>query len=78
VTYAVPNHYSNSLDLYTPYPSVISRYRIMTDAYIGYEKVENIKRKLCWAHCRRYFIEGIPLDNKRKEIPGSKGAERLF
>lgn len=46
-----------------------------TDAYIGYEKVENIKRNLCWAHCRRYFIESIPLDNKGKEISGSKGAE---
>ena len=39
-----------------------------TDAYIGYEKVENIKRNLCWAHCRRYFIESIPLDNKGKGL----------
>ena len=48
---------------------------LITDAYIGYEKVENIKRSLCWAHCRRYFVESIPLDTKGKEIPGSKGAE---
>lgn len=48
---------------------------LTTDAYAGYEKVENIKRNLCWAHVRRYFIESIPLDNKGKEIPGSKGAE---
>lgn len=48
---------------------------LTTDAYAGYEKAENIKRNLCWAHCRRYFIESIPLDNKGKEIPGSKGAE---
>lgn len=48
---------------------------LTTDAYAGYEKVENIKRNLCWAHCRRYYIESIPLDNKGKEIPGSKGAE---
>ena len=48
---------------------------LTTDAYIGYEKADNIKRNLCWAHCRRYFIESIPLDNKGKEIPGSKGAE---
>lgn len=27
------------------------------------------------AHCRRYFIDSIPLDNKGKEIFGSKGAE---
>lgn len=48
---------------------------LTTDAYAGYEKVENIKRNLCWSHCRRYFIDSIPLDNKGKEIPGSKGAE---
>ena len=48
---------------------------LTTDAYIGYDKVEGIKRNLCWAHCRRYFAESIPLDNSGKEIPGSKGAE---
>lgn len=48
---------------------------LTTDAYAGYEKAENIKRNLCWAHVRRYFIESIPLDNKGREIPGSKGAE---
>ena len=48
---------------------------LTTDAYIGYEKVEDIKRNLCWSHCRRYYIESIPLDNQGKEIPGSKGAE---
>lgn len=48
---------------------------LTTDAYSAYEKAENIKRNLCWAHCRRYFIESIPLDNKGKEISGSKGAE---
>ena len=48
---------------------------LTTDAYGGYEKVENIKRNLCWAHVRRYLIESIPLDNKGKEIPGSKGTE---
>lgn len=55
------------LDLFTGY--------LVTDAYAGYEKVEDIKRSLCWAHVRRYYIESIPLDNKGKEIPGSKGAE---
>ncbi len=48
---------------------------LTTDAYAGYEKADNIKRNLCWAHVRRYLIESIPLDNKGKEIPGSKGAE---
>ena len=48
---------------------------LTTDAYIGYEKVAGIKRSLCWAHCRRYFVESIPLDSTGKEISGSKGAE---
>lgn len=48
---------------------------LVTDAYAGYEKAEHVKRALCWSHCRRYFIESIPLDSKGKEIPGSKGAE---
>lgn len=48
---------------------------LITDAYAGYDKVPDIKRALCWAHCRRYFVESIPLDTKGKEIPGSKSAE---
>lgn len=48
---------------------------LITDAYIGYEKVAGITRSLCWAHCRRYFVESIPLDSSGKEISGSKGAE---
>ena len=48
---------------------------LIKDAYAGYEKVENVSRSLCWSHCRRYFIESIPLDSRRKEISGSKGAE---
>lgn len=48
---------------------------LITDAYAGYDKVPDIKRALCWANCRRYFVESIPLDTKGKEIPGSKGAE---
>ena len=48
---------------------------LITDAYAGYEKVENITRALCWSHCRRHMIESIPLDSRGKEIPGSKGAE---
>ena len=48
---------------------------LTTDAYSAYEKVENIRRNLCWSHCRRYHIESIPLTSTGKEIPGSKGAE---
>ena len=48
---------------------------LTTDAFPGYNKVEGIKRNFCRAHVRRYFVESIPLDNRGKEIPGSKGAE---
>jgi transposase len=48
---------------------------LITDAYSGYNQAGNYKRCLCWAHCRRYYIESIPLDNNGKEIKGSKGAE---
>ena len=48
---------------------------LVTDAYEGYEKVEGVKRSLCWAHVRRYLIDSIPLDSSGKELPGSKGAE---
>ena len=48
---------------------------LITDAYSGYEKVDDVTRALCWAHCRRYYIDSIPLDSQGKEIPGSKGAE---
>lgn len=44
----------------------------VTDAYAGYNKVDNNKRALCFAHLRRYYIEAIPLDNRGKEILGSK------
>lgn len=47
---------------------------LVSDAYAGYEKVENITRCLCFSHLRRYYIEAIPLDSKKKEIPGSGGA----
>ena len=48
---------------------------LITDAYVVYEDAGVYQHCLCFAHCRRYFIEAIPLDNKGKEIPGSKGAE---
>lgn len=47
---------------------------LISDAFGGYEKVENIQRCLCWSHLRRYYIEAIPLDSRKKEIPGSSGA----
>jgi hypothetical protein len=46
----------------------------VSDAYQGYEKVEGIIRCLCYSHLRRYYLEAIPLDSAKKEIPGSGGA----
>jgi len=48
---------------------------IVSDAYAGYEKVENVTRCLCWSHLRRYCKEAIPLNSSKKEIPGSAGAK---
>lgn len=56
----------------------------VSDAYAGYEKVEGITRCLCFSHLRRYYLDAIPLDSGKKEIPGSGGAigraycDRLF
>lgn len=46
----------------------------VSDAYAGYEKVEGITRCLCFSHLRRYYLEAIPLDSSKKEIPDSGGA----
>ncbi len=46
-----------------------------TDAYVGYEKVENIKHCLCWAHARRYFVEAIPSDTD--ELSGTIAQESI-
>lgn len=46
----------------------------VSDAYDGYEKVEGITRCLCYSHLRRYYLDAIPLDSGKKEIPGSGGA----
>ncbi|OQB53509.1 MAG: Transposase IS66 family protein [Firmicutes bacterium ADurb.Bin146] len=46
----------------------------VSDAYDGYEKVEGITRCLCYSHLRRYYIDAIPLDSGKKEIPGSGGS----
>lgn len=48
---------------------------LVTDAYAGYDKVEDVTHGLCWSHVRRKYVDSIPLDSSGKEIPGSKGAE---
>lgn len=35
-----------------------------TDAYQGYEAVEDVTRVFCFAHLRRYFVEAMPKDGK--------------
>ena len=32
----------------------------------SYKDIENITHAECWAHCRRYFYESIPLDESNK------------
>jgi len=46
----------------------------VSDAFDGYEKVKGITRCLCFSHLRRYYLNAIPLDSGKKEIPGSGGA----
>lgn len=48
---------------------------LVTDAYAGYEKVEDITRGLYWSHVRCKYIDSILLDGSGKEIPGSKGEQ---
>lgn len=69
-------HYSSSRsgDIASKLLSGYHNY-LTTDAYAGYNKVDDIKRNFCWSHCRRYFIDSIPLDSEGKEISDSKGAQ---
>jgi len=69
-------HYSSSRSTEMA-RSLIGEYTgyLITDAYAGYNKAGDYRRCLCFAHCRRYYIESIPLDSKGREIKGSKGAE---
>lgn len=46
---------------------------IVTDGYAGYNDVKCKMRAKCWAHCRRYFYESIPLDKKKQMITSSDG-----
>lgn len=40
---------------------------LVTDGYAGYDNLELQAHAECWAHCRRYFYESIPL-NANKEM----------
>lgn len=69
-------HYSSSRSTEMA-RSLIGKYTgyLITDAYAGYNKAGDYHRCLCFAHCRRYYIESIPLDSRGREVKGSKGAE---
>ena len=47
---------------------------LISDAYQGYEKVENITRCYCWSHLRRYFVDALPADIKQPEVTLPKQA----
>lgn len=53
-----------------------------TDAYSGYNKVENVTHCYCYAHARRHFLESIPagLKNVSDTIAGRaiKSINKLF
>lgn len=40
---------------------------LVTDGYVVYNNIEDVTHINCWAHCRRYFYESIPL-LKNKEL----------
>ena len=58
---------------------ILSNYKgiLVTDGYSGYNNVENVEHAECWAHCRRYFYESIPLDENGQMILGSEGIKGL-
>ena len=35
---------------------------LMTDDFSGYNRTKDVRRCLCWAHTRRYFIKALPKD----------------
>ncbi len=55
---------------------------LMTDAYSGYNKVQDIKRCCCFAHIRRYFYDAIPkgkeYDISHPAVQGVEYCNHLF
>ncbi len=67
-------HYSSSRSEEVP-KKLLKNYNgiIVTDGYDGYNNIQNVIHAECWAHCRRYFYESVPLDSQRKMIETSDG-----
>lgn len=47
-----------------------------TDAYAGYNSVDDVTRCFCWSHLRRKFVDAVPANLKKiKENDAVKGVE---
>lgn len=40
---------------------------LISDAYQGYDKAEDVIRCYCWAHLRRYFVDALPVGTKETD-----------
>lgn len=39
---------------------------LVTDGYAAYNDIEGVTHAECWAHCRRYFYDSVPLDEHKQ------------
>ena len=46
---------------------------LVTDGYASYNNLEEITHAECWAHCRRYFYDSIPLKENKQMDTNSDG-----
>ena len=46
---------------------------LITDGYASYNNIHDVVHTKCWAHCRRYFHESIPLDANKEMDTTSDG-----
>jgi len=46
---------------------------LITDGYAGYNNIPDVVHSECWAHCRRYFYESIPLDSNNEMDTSTDG-----
>lgn len=55
---------------------------LVTDGYVGYNKLTNVTRCGCWAHMRRKFAEALPAESEAAKASmaaqGIKYIDRLF
>lgn len=46
---------------------------LITDGYAGYNSIPDVVHSECWAHCRRYFYESVPLDSNNEMDTSTDG-----